>query len=74
MFSAWLASDLLPKLNQPSVIVMDNALFHKRVDCQLLIKQAGHTLLFLPLYSPDLNPIEHKWVQAKAITFPIKVI
>ncbi|MFZ1494872.1 MAG: transposase, partial [Candidatus Competibacter denitrificans] len=30
-------------------------------------RQAGHTLEYLPPYSPDLNPIEHKWAQAKAI-------
>jgi transposase len=66
VFSTWLASDLLPKLTQPSLIVMDNASFHKRADCKILIEQAGHTLLFLPPYSPDFNPIEHKWAQAKA--------
>ncbi len=31
------------------------------------IQQRGMTLEFLPPYSPDLNPIEHKWAQAKAI-------
>ncbi|WP_218014688.1 transposase [Candidatus Regiella insecticola] len=30
------------------------------------IKNAGFTLEYLPVYSPDLNPIEHKWAQAKA--------
>ena len=32
-----------------------------------MIAQAGHILEYLPPYSPDLNPIEHKWAQAKAI-------
>ena len=31
------------------------------------IEDAGHTLLYLPPYSPDFNPIEKKWAQAKAI-------
>jgi transposase len=31
------------------------------------LQEAGHTLLYLPPYSPDLNPIEKKWAQAKAI-------
>ena len=31
------------------------------------LEQAGHIVLFLPPYSPDLNPIEKKWAQAKAI-------
>ncbi len=46
---------------------MDNASFHKRLDTQAAIRQAGHQLEYLPPYSPDLNPIEHKWAQAKAI-------
>ena len=37
--------------------------FHKRV--QRLLNRHGHRLLFLPPYSPDLNPIEKKWAQAK---------
>lgn len=61
----WITQDLLPKL--PSECVMDNASFHKRLDIQQSIRDAGHTLLFLPPYSPQLNPIEHKWAQAKAI-------
>ena len=43
------------------------ASFHKRADFQPLIEQHGHLLEFLPPYSPDLNPIEHKWAQAKAL-------
>jgi len=43
-----------------SVIVMDNASFHKQDDARQLIEQAGHSLEFLPPYSPDLKPIEHK--------------
>jgi transposase len=46
---------------------MDNASFHKRLDIQDSIRHAGHTLLLLPPYSPQLNPIEPKWAQAKAI-------
>jgi transposase len=67
VFHAWITQDLLPKLPQATVIVMDNATFHKRQDTQLSIQQAGHTLEYLPAYSPDLNPIEHKWAQAKAL-------
>ena len=46
---------------------MDNAAFHKRQDIQEAIKAAGHLLEYMPVYSPDLNPIEHKWAQAKAL-------
>lgn len=66
-FYAWLTQDLLPKVPPGSVIVMDNASFHKRSDIARAIQQAGCTLEYLPPYSPDLNPIEHKWAQAKAL-------
>ncbi len=49
-----------------SVVILDNATFHKRPDIPALIRNAGHSLEFLPPYSPDLNPIEHKWFEAKA--------
>ena len=67
VFSAWVEQDLLPQRPPQSVIVMDNAAFHKRADIRQLIEGAGHILEYLPAYSPDLNPIEHKWAQAKAI-------
>ncbi len=56
----------LPKLPSKSILVMDNASFYKSKSMQEEIKVAGHTLEYLPPYSPDLNPIEHKWVQAKS--------
>ena len=62
---AWLCKDLLTKLPQRSVIIMDNATFHKRKDIQEAIQKAGHILEYLPPYSPDLNPIEQLWAKAK---------
>ena len=44
----------------------DNASFYKSKSMQEKIQAAGHTLEYLPPYSPDLNPIEHKWAQAKS--------
>ena len=67
VFYAWLTQDLLPKVPAGAVLVMDNASFHKRQDMVTAINHAGCVLEFLPPYSPDLNPIEHKWAQAKAI-------
>jgi transposase len=67
VFQGWLTGDLIPKLPPGCVLVMDNATFHKRQDMKEAIKNAGHTLQYLPPYSPDLNPIENKWAQAKAI-------
>jgi len=66
VFSTWLKQDLLPKLPLGSVLVMDNASFHKNKSMQEEIKKMGHFLEYLPPYSPDLNPIEHKWAQAKS--------
>ncbi len=66
VFTGWVVQDLLPKLPAACVIVMDNATFHKRKDTQNAIIAAGHTLEYLPPYSPDLNPIENKWAQTKS--------
>jgi len=67
VFYAWLVQDLLPKLPKGSVIVMDNATFHKRKDIIEAIERHGSILEFLPPYSPDLNPIEKKWAHAKSV-------
>jgi len=67
VFTSWVEQILLPNLPGESVIVMDNAAFHKGKDIQKIIEDCGHNLLYLPPYSPDLNPIEHKWAQAKYI-------
>lgn len=67
VFYAWVKQELLPKLTDRSVIIMDNAAFHKRRNIQEAITSKGHLLEYLPVYSPDLNPIEHKWAQAKAL-------
>ncbi|WP_227678504.1 transposase [Psychrobacter vallis] len=58
IFYSWCKDTLIPSLKTKCVIVMDNASFHKRV--QRLLNRHGHRLLFLPPYSPDLNPIEKK--------------
>jgi transposase len=44
---------------------MDNATLHQRQDIKTPIANAGHTLEYLPSYSPDFNAIEPKWPQAK---------
>ena len=55
----------LPVLPPNSVIVLDNASFHHAPTTLKLVTDAGHELLFLPAYSPDLNPIEHFWATFK---------
>jgi len=46
---------------------MDNVSFHKRAKTQALIHATGASLLFLPPYSPDLNPIEHDFATLKRL-------
>jgi transposase len=62
-----LTQDLLPKTASGSVIVMDNASFHKRTDIVDAIKEHGCIVEYLPPHSPDLNPIEKKCSQAKSV-------
>jgi transposase len=52
---------ILPKLRKKSVIIMDNASFHKGKRLKDLFEKYGHQLVFLSTYSPDLNPIENMW-------------
>ncbi len=64
-FNAWLEQHLFKELAPHSTLIMDNAAFHKTKETQKLINQAGHTLLFLPPYSPDFNPIEQDFATIK---------
>ena len=67
-FEEWFREILLrdiEKLGKRVLIVMDNARFHRKNILEKIIKETGHYLLFLPLYSPDLNPIEKLWVNMK---------
>lgn len=56
---------LLPSLAPESVIILDNASFHKSAKLEIMAKENGHRLLYLPAYSPDFNPIEHWWFKIK---------
>ncbi len=46
---------------------MDRATFHRRADTKATIAAAGHTLQYLPAYSPEINDIDRKWAEAKAL-------
>ncbi|WP_410521319.1 transposase [Candidatus Tisiphia endosymbiont of Sialis lutaria] len=52
-------------VNSGEVVVMDNASFHKSKKTKELIESVGCKLIFLPPYSPDLNPIEKFWANMK---------
>ncbi|MGG2141137.1 transposase [Symbiopectobacterium sp. RP] len=66
VFYSWVTQVLIPVLPKNRVIVMDNATFHKKHNIQQVIIDAGYMVEYLPTYSPDLNPIEHKWAQARS--------
>ena len=63
--NSWLEEMLLPELTEPSIIVMDNASFHKKDVIRQLLEQHGHMLIPLPPYSPDFNPIEQSFAVLK---------
>lgn len=64
-FSAWLAEALCPRLTANHVLILDNAMLHKTSQTRHLIEETGASLLFLPPYSPDYNPIEHDFANIK---------
>lgn len=67
LFNLWLEQFLIPELNPGKVIIMDNATFHKSQKTGELIESSGYRILFLPPYSPDLNPIETFWANFKKL-------
>ena len=66
VLNSWLENILLPCLKVGQTIIMDNASFHKSTKTKQLLENQGCKLLFLPTYSPDLNPIEQQWAILKA--------
>ncbi len=66
LFNAWLKQVLIPALKPGQVLILDNASFHKSAETRRLIEEEGCRLMFLPPYSPDLNPIEKCWANLKA--------
>jgi transposase len=61
LFEAWFAMRLLPSLPECTTIVMDNAAFHRKSRLLMLASNYGHSIVFLPPYSPELNHIENFW-------------
>ena len=65
LFEWWFENCLLREAKPGSVIVLDNATFHRKSVLPGLAALKNCTVLFLPAYSPDLNPIEKKWAWLK---------
>jgi len=64
-FRAYVQAVLVPTLRPGDIVVMDNLSPHKSDPTLALIAQVGAQVLFLPAYSPDLNPIEMMWSKIK---------
>lgn len=65
VFKAYVKNILLPELKEGQTLILDNASFHKGKDIENILKEAKVELLYLPPYSPDLNPIENYWAPLK---------
>lgn len=65
LFETWVKDFLIKELQPGQCVVMDNASFHKSQRTKELIESVGCKIIFLPPYSPDLNPIEKFWANMK---------
>jgi len=65
LFEYWFEEMLLKSVPENSVLIMDNATFHRKAKLRELANKADCEILFLPPYSPDLNPIEKYWAWLK---------
>ena len=64
-FEEWFEKSLLQSLKEKTVIILDNATFHRMNKLKEIVREYGHIILPLPPYSPELNPIEKTWANIK---------
>jgi transposase len=76
IFGTYVERVLVPTLRKGDVVVMDNLSAHKRPQVKRLVESAGATVLYLPPYSPDFNPIEMIWSKVKRLlrTFAARTV
>jgi transposase len=67
IFEIYVETQLAPTLCAGDVVILDNVAFHKSKQAEALIRARGAWLLFLPPYSPDLNPIEMAYAKLKTL-------
>ncbi len=66
-FETYVEKVLLPELRPGDIVIMDNLSSHKGPNVRAMIEAAGASLLYLPPYSPDFNPIENAFAKLKAL-------
>ena len=71
-FLAYLKDTLIPTLEPWDIVVMDNLKTHHVEEVRTLLAQSHILLIYLPPYSPDLNPIEMLWSKVKSILRKVK--
>lgn len=71
-FREYIEQHLTPTLREGDIVVMDNLRCHKVEGIKQAIEKVGAHVLYLPPYSPDLNPIEQMWSKIKAFLRKIK--
>ena len=64
-FFEFVKTELCSKLNEKKMVIMDNLNRHKAIEVQQMIRQTGACLWYLPVYSPEFNPIEMMWSVVK---------
>jgi transposase len=67
VFESFIEQVLAPKVHAGDIVVMDNLSSHKGARVRMLVESAGGTVLYLPPYSPDLNPIEMAFSKLKQL-------
>lgn len=65
-FDVYIEKELAPTLKQGDIVILDNLPAHKSEKAKQILRKSGAWLLFLPPYSPDLNPIEMAFSKLKA--------
>jgi len=72
MFDEYIQEFLVPNLRPGDIVIADNLSAHKSQKAHAAIKMKQAELIFLPAYSPDLNPIENMWSKVKQVLRGIK--
>jgi transposase len=73
VFENWFVHHMLPQTSSGDVLIMDRASFHNKNRLKEYAVEYGVTVLFLPAYSPDFNPIEHVWANLKRFLANTKI-